>query len=55
MGIQKDAKGAWKDSKKFAKKHPVVSLLIGGAAAYTALQIYFTSYVMTSIFEEVNQ
>jgi alkyl hydroperoxide reductase subunit AhpF len=55
MGIQKDAKGAWKDSKKFAKKHPFVSLVIGGAAAYTAANLYFTSYVMTKAFEMGNQ
>ena len=55
MGIQKDVKSAWKDSKKFANKHPVVSLLIGGAAAYTSFNIYFTSYVMTSTVEKVNQ
>ena len=55
MGIQTDGKSAWRDSKKFANKHPVVSLLIGGAAAYTALNIYFTSYVMTKAFEMGNQ
>ena len=55
MGIQKDVKSAWKDSKKFANKHPVVSILVGGAVAFTALNIYFTSYIMTSAFEKVNQ
>jgi len=46
--------GAYKDAKKFANKHPVVALLIGSAAAYTALNIYFTSYVMTKAFEQGN-
>ena len=55
MGIQKDVKSAWKDSKKFANKHPVVSLLIGGSAAFTVYYIYFSSYIMTSAFEKVNQ
>jgi len=55
MGIQKDVNSAWKDSKKFANKHPFVSLVIGGAAAYTALNIYFTSYVMTKAFEMGNR
>ena len=55
MGIQNDVKSAWRDSKKLPKEHPVVSLLIGGAAAYTAFNIYFTSYIMTSAFEKVNQ
>lgn len=54
MGVQKDAKGAWRDSKKFAKKHPIVALVIGGAAAWTAVNIYFTSYVMTKAFEQGN-
>ena len=55
MSVKSDVKGAWRDSKNFAKKHPVVSILIGGAAAYTALNIYFTSYVMTKAFEMGNQ
>ena len=55
MGIQKDVKAAWKDSKKFANKHPVVALTLAGAAAYTAANIYFTSYVMTRAFEMGNQ
>tara|TARA_B100000900_G_scaffold412468_1_gene434320 strand:- start:449 stop:616 length:168 start_codon:yes stop_codon:yes gene_type:complete len=55
MGMKKDAKSAYRDAKKFAKKHPFVSLLLTGAAAYTAANIYFTSYVMTSVFEKVNQ
>lgn len=44
-----------KDAKKFANKHPVVALLLTGAAAYTAANIYFTSFVMTKVFETGNQ
>ena len=52
MSVKSDIKGAWRDSKKFANKHPVVAIVIGGAAAYTALNVYFTSYVMTKAFEQ---
>lgn len=55
MGIQKDVKAAWKDSKNFANKHPFVALILAGAAAYTAANIYFTSYVMTKAFEQGNR
>ncbi len=55
MGIGKDAKKAWKDSKAFANKHPVVSLLLTASALYTAANIYFTTYVVTKAFEMGNQ
>jgi hypothetical protein len=51
MSVAKDVKGAWRDSKKFAKKHPLVAFPIGLAAAWTVANIYFTSYVMTKAFE----
>ncbi len=54
MTVQKDVKAAWRDSKKFANKHPVVAGVIGLAAAYTFANIYFTSYVMTKAFEQGN-
>tara|TARA_B100002019_G_C21248317_1_gene589613 strand:- start:416 stop:562 length:147 start_codon:yes stop_codon:yes gene_type:complete len=44
-----------KDAKKFANKHPFVALALAGAAAYTAANIYFSSYVMTKAFERSNQ
>ena len=44
-----------KDAKKFANKHPVVALTLAAAAAYTAANIYFTSFVMTRAFERSNQ
>jgi hypothetical protein len=51
MSITSDMKGAWRDSKAFAKKHPLVALPIGLAAGAMFLNIYFTSYVMTKAFE----
>jgi len=47
--------GAWKDAKKYADKHPVVSLLLVGTALYTAANVYFTSFVITKAFEVGNQ
>ena len=55
MGLGKDAKKAWKASKAFANKHPVVSILLTASALYTAANIYFTSYVVTKAFEMGNQ
>ena len=55
MGIKKDAKSAYRDAQKFANKHPLVALTLAGAAAYTAANIYFTSFVMTRAFEMGNQ
>tara|TARA_B100000073_G_C23436198_1_gene453396 strand:- start:52 stop:219 length:168 start_codon:yes stop_codon:yes gene_type:complete len=54
MTVQKDVKAAWRDSKDFADKHPVVAGVIVLAAAYTFANIYFTSYVMTKAFEQGN-
>jgi len=51
MGIQKDIKGAWRDSKKFAKKHPVVAVLIGGAGTITLLSVFADAYFTTKLFE----
>lgn len=51
MGIQKDIKGAWRDSKKFAKKHPVVAVLIGGAGTITLLGVFADAYFTTKLFE----
>ena len=53
MGLKKDIKGSWRDSKKFANKHPVVALLVAGTGAFTAAQIYYTSWVATKAFESV--
>ena len=47
--------GLGKDAKKFAIKHPVVSILLTASALYTAANIYFTSYVVTKAFEMGNQ
>ena len=55
MTVMKDAKKAYKDAKKFANKHPVVALTLAATAAYTAANIYFTSFVMTRAFEMGNQ
>ena len=55
MGIQKDAKKAYKDARKFANDHPVVALTLAATAAYTAANIYFTSFVMTRAFEMGNR
>ena len=52
MGLSTDAKKAWKDSKAFADKHPVVTLLLGATALYTVANIYFTTYVVTKAFEQ---
>ena len=55
MSVTKEVKGAWRDSKKFAKKHPLVAIPIVLAAAWTVANIYFTSYVMTKAFEMGNR
>tara|TARA_B100000287_G_scaffold323644_1_gene307666 strand:- start:1573 stop:1740 length:168 start_codon:yes stop_codon:yes gene_type:complete len=55
MTFQKDARKAWKDSKAFANKHPVMSLLLGATALYTVANIYFTTFVFTKAFEQGNQ
>jgi len=52
---QRDYMTVIKDAKKFANKHPFVALALAGAAAYTAANIYFSSYVMTKAFERSNQ
>ena len=46
---------AWKDTKKFAKKHPFVTLAVGGLAVLQAMQIYFGAYVVTKAFEQEYQ
>ncbi len=51
MGIEKDVKSAWRDSKKFAKKHPVVAVLIGGAGTITLLSIFTDAYFTTKLVE----
>ena len=45
----------WKDTKKFAKKHPFVTLAVGGLAVLQAAQIYFGAYVATKAFEKEYQ
>ena len=52
MTVKSDVKGTWRDAKKFAKKHPIASLLIGGLALTGAYGYYFTAYVGTRVFEE---
>ena len=42
----------WKDTKKFAKKHPFVTLAVGSLAVLQAAQIYFGAYVATKIFQQ---
>jgi hypothetical protein len=51
MTVKSEVKGTWRDAKKFAKKHPFTALLIGGLAAYSAANMYFTAYVGTRLFE----
>ena len=51
MGLKSDIKGTWKDSKKFANKHPVVALLVVGTGTITALQIYYSAWVGTKLYE----
>jgi len=45
----------WKDTKKFAKKHPYVAWAVGTLAVIQAVQIYFGAYVATKAFEKEYQ
>ena len=51
MSVTKDIKGAWRDSKKFTKKHPFVAIPIALMAGYMFLNIYGTSYLITKSIE----
>ncbi len=52
---QRDYMTVVKDAKKFANKHPLVATLFLASTAFTAYNIYFTSYVVTKTFERSNQ
>ena len=52
MGIQKDVKTAWRDSKKFAKKHPLVAVLIGGTGTVVLLSTFLETYITTKMVEQ---
>ena len=39
--MKKKMRTAYKDSKKFADKHPMVALAFVGAAGYAAANVYF--------------
>ena len=52
---QRDYMTVMKDAKKFANKHPLVAALFLASTVYTAANVYFTSFVITSAFQRRNQ